>query len=1173
MSNSFYNHSVYPTPNSPGSSAQMRAELQLISNAFDKMPGLAGAANRPVVVNGAGTALVTTTSLAGLDITGGTINNTPIGSVTPAPGAFTTLAVAAAAALGSNVTIDGGVINGTAIGGVTPAAGAFTTLAATSITGNLFGNVTGNLTGNVAGNVTGNLTGNVTSAGTSTFNNVTISGTLNMDAGTTSTIENLATPVNPGDAATKSYVDTRDALKLDLTGGTMSGAIAMGGSRVTGLADPVNPQDAATKVYVDNVVQGLDAKDSCRVATTANIALSGTQTIDGVAVVAGERVLVKDQSAPAENGIYIVAAGAWTRAPDANTWVELTNAFTFVERGTANGQNGYVCNIIAGGTLGTTAVTWVQFSGAGQVVAGAGMSKVGNTLNVGTASSTRIVVNSDDIDLAASGITAGTYRSVTVDQYGRATSGTNPTTVAGYGITDTYTKTQEDALLAQKLPLAGGTMTGQIAMGSQKITGLANPTNAQDAVTLNYVTTLYGSTVSAATSASQAAASAINAAASETNADTYAGQALTSANNAAASYDAFDDRYLGAKASDPSVDNDGNALLVGALYWNSSAKVLKVFDGAGWLAAYLPATGYLPVSGGTMTGNIAFAGTQTWPTFNQSTTGNAATATKLETARTINGVSFDGTANITVTDDTKQATLVSGTNIKTINGESLLGAGNINIVGAKPSLQGDPSPYVTQTKTYQITNYNSFSTYSVAASAGTASISGDTITFTAPSTAGSVNLTLTVDSQATVFVITVQAAGVAKPTNTSPADGATGVTESPTLQSSAFVAFGLTDTHLASRWTVYQGGTQIHSSGWRTDALTSYTVPGGVMAVSTAYTWTVEHRGNALGDSPASTATSFTTAATFNSYIATPTATPANFGDALDGGFYAGMVWEQLTQSSTSMAIATGSKTFAVPSMTSAPIVYGGQTVEVRSRANPANKMVGTVTNAAGTSLTINVTSVGGSGTFSDWSVMARHRIIVAPKASGEHAGIALKNANTAFPTVCQTLTEGLAATQAMRDADTSTVYPAAHWARNLNIGGRTDWYIPARDELELCWRNLKPVTDNNYTAADRPTAASFNYANNGSYGDTANTHGTNNNSSPTGAAYTTTVPGQTAATAFRTGGAEAYEFGSAYYWSSSDYNASFAWCQYWYSSNPGFQYNDFKTYAYRVRAVRRSVI
>ena len=517
--------------------------------------------------------------------------------------------------------------------------------------------------------------------------------------------------------------------------------------------------------------------------------------------------------------------------------------------------------------------------------------------------------------------------------------------------------------------------------------------------------------------------------------------------------------------------------------------------------------------------------------------------------------------------------LVSGTNIKTINGVSLVGAGDLAIQGGKPSLQGDSSPYVTQTKTYQITNYNSFSAYSASASAGTLSLTGDTITFTAPATAGSVSLTLTVDGADTVFVIAVQAAGVAQPTNTGPANGATGVMDAPVLQSSAFVAFGLPDTHLASRWTVYQGGVLVHSSGWRTDALTSYTVPAGIVAVSTAYTWTVEHQGNSLGNSPASGATAFTTAATFNSYIATPTATPANFGDPLEGGFYAGMIWGQIAQSSTSTAIDTGSKTFTVPDMKVVPIVYEGQQLEVRSRANPANKFVGTVTGALGTNLTINVTSIGGSGTFSDWSIMSRYRVIVAPKASGEHAGTVLKNTNTALPTACQTLTEGLAATQAMRDDNTSTVYPAAHWARNLNIGGKTDWYIPARDELELCWRNLKPTTTANYVGANRPASASFSYANNGSYGDTANTHGTNNNSSPTGAAYTSSVPGQTAATAFRAGGAEAYEFGSAYYWSSSDYNASNACFHYWHSSNPGYQSNYGKTGTSRVRAVRRSVI
>ena len=199
--------------------------------------------------------------------------------------------------------------------------------------------------------------------------------------------------------------------------------------------------------------------------------------------------------------------------------------------------------------------------------------------------------------------------------------------------------------------------------------------------------------------------------------------------------------------------------------------------------------------------------------------------------------------------------------------------------GGDPTLQGDPAPHITQTKTYQITNYNSFSSYAVSASAGTANLSGDTITFTAPPIAGNVNLTLTVDGQPTVFTITVQPAGVATPTNTSPADGAVNIGGAPTLQSSAFVAYGASDTHLSSRCTLYQGCTQLHSSGWRTDALTSYTVPAGVVAVSMSYAWTVEHQGNSLGSSPASAATSFTTATSFNSYTPIPTPTPANFGE------------------------------------------------------------------------------------------------------------------------------------------------------------------------------------------------------------------------------------------------------------------------------------------------------
>lgn len=150
---------------------------------------------------------------------------------------------------------------------------------------------------------------------------------------------------------------------------TATGAISVNNQKITSLAEPTASSDAATKNYVDTVAQGLDAKPSVVCATTANITLSGTQTIDGVAVVAGDRVLVKNQTTASGNGIYTVSASSWTRVEDCSTWSELIGAFTFVEKGTVNADTGWLCSIDAGGTLGTTAITFVQFSAAGQITA------------------------------------------------------------------------------------------------------------------------------------------------------------------------------------------------------------------------------------------------------------------------------------------------------------------------------------------------------------------------------------------------------------------------------------------------------------------------------------------------------------------------------------------------------------------------------------------------------------------------------------------------------------------------------------------------------------------------------------------------------------------------------------------------------------------------------------
>lgn len=207
-----------------------------------------------------------------------------------------------------------------------------------------------------------------------------------------------------------------------------SSDVSFNNVKITNLAAPTSDNDAATKAYVDAARMGLDVKASVRVATTANITLSGTQSIDGISVIAGDRVLVKNQSAASENGIYVVAAGSWSRASDANSDAKVTTGlFTFVSEGTAHADSGWVLTTNDTIILDTTNLAFAQFSGAGQITAGNGLTKTGNTIDVvGTAG--RIVVNADSVDLdtvsqSDSSGSAGTsfVQSVTRDSYGRVT--------------------------------------------------------------------------------------------------------------------------------------------------------------------------------------------------------------------------------------------------------------------------------------------------------------------------------------------------------------------------------------------------------------------------------------------------------------------------------------------------------------------------------------------------------------------------------------------------------------------------------------------------------------------------------------------------------------------------------------------------------------------------------
>tara|TARA_B100000941_G_scaffold2185_1_gene1414 strand:- start:532 stop:2637 length:2106 start_codon:yes stop_codon:yes gene_type:complete len=283
--------------------------------------------------------------------------------------------------------------------------------------------------------------------------------------------------VNIGDASADAIAIAGTATftpSADFDGGftvASSQTVDMGGNQVTNVADPTQAQSAATKAYVDAVKTGLNVKDSVKLASTAALAAStyangssgvgatltananGALSLDSVAVSTSDRVLIKNQADASQNGIYTVtntggagAAFVLTRATDADTGAEIPGGtFVFVTQGSALADNGFVFTHNGTPTIGTTDLTVAQFSGAGQIDAGAGLTKSGNTLAVQVDDSS-IEINSDTLQVKASGITNAMLAG-SIDLTAKVT-GTLPVANGGTGAA---------SLTANRLLLSNGT--------------------------------------------------------------------------------------------------------------------------------------------------------------------------------------------------------------------------------------------------------------------------------------------------------------------------------------------------------------------------------------------------------------------------------------------------------------------------------------------------------------------------------------------------------------------------------------------------------------------------------------------------------------------------------------------------------------------------------------------